>query len=107
MVAPGFLRNPKVRQWLGGVAPAWTVLDLDSYNALRIEEPSASDQTMRSNPISPRQISRDLRLPITRNAVILLRRAIETDGLKLTATGNLPRGIVAEMCEVRRPNSGD
>jgi|GEM_PF-6994078 len=30
MVAPGMLQNPSVRNWLGGVEPAWTLLDLDS-----------------------------------------------------------------------------
>ena len=26
MVAPGMLRNPAVRAWLGGLEPAWTLL---------------------------------------------------------------------------------
>jgi hypothetical protein len=42
MVAPGFLTNPEVLRWLDGIEPAWTVLDYDSYNALR-EGPSASN----------------------------------------------------------------
>jgi hypothetical protein len=37
---------------------------------------------------------------IARNAQILLRRAIETDGLKLTAMGNLSRAVVLEMCRI-------
>jgi hypothetical protein len=39
-VAEDFLRDPQVRQWLGGVEPAWTLLTLDSLRALR-QEPSA------------------------------------------------------------------
>jgi hypothetical protein len=34
---------------------------------------------------------------VTANALILLRRAAETGGLKLTATGNLSRAVVEEM----------
>jgi hypothetical protein len=26
MVAEDFLRDPQVRQWLGGIEPAWTLL---------------------------------------------------------------------------------
>ena len=37
---------------------------------------------------------------VTRNTLILLRRVIERDGLALTATGNLTRAAVAEMCEL-------
>jgi hypothetical protein len=35
MVAEDFLRDPQVRQWLGGAEPAWTLLTLDSLRALR------------------------------------------------------------------------
>jgi hypothetical protein len=35
MVAPGMLQNPAVRQWLGGIDPAWTLLDQASFDALR------------------------------------------------------------------------
>jgi len=36
---------------------------------------------------------------VVRTALTLLQRANETGGLKLTATGNLSRGVVAEMVE--------
>ena len=49
-----------------------------------------------SNPTSPNsEISGSA---VTANALILLQRAAETGGLKLTATGNLSRAVVAEMC---------
>ena len=35
MVAPGMLQNPSVKHWLGGVEPAWTLLDQASWAALR------------------------------------------------------------------------
>jgi hypothetical protein len=37
---------------------------------------------------------------VARNTLILLRQAIECDGLPLTATGNLSRAVVAEMCKL-------
>ena len=37
---------------------------------------------------------------MARNTVILLRQAIERGGLPLTATGNLSRAVVAEMCKL-------
>jgi hypothetical protein len=97
MVSPGFLANPEVRRWLNGVEPAWTVLDFDSFNGLR-HEPSASNRTIRLEPtLTTTELSGSA---ITRNALVLLRRAVETDGLKLTATGNLSRAVVDEMCEI-------
>jgi hypothetical protein len=87
--------NPEVLCWLNGVEPAWTMLEFDSYRALRME-PSASNRTIRLEPyLTQTDLSGSA---ITRNALLLLRRAIETDGLKLTATGNLSRPVVAEMC---------
>ena len=72
MIAPGFLHSPEVRQWLNGVEPAWTVLDHDSFNALR-NEPSASNHAIR---LEPALITTDLSgSAITRNALVLLRRA--------------------------------
>jgi hypothetical protein len=38
--------------------------------------------------------------PVARNTLILLRQVIERGGLPLTATGNLSRAAVAEMCEL-------
>ena len=98
MVAPGFLADPEVRRWLDGVEPAWAVLDFDSFNALRTEEPSASNRTIRlESGLTAADLSGSA---VTRTAMILLRRAVEIDGLKLTATGNLSRAVVAEMCEI-------
>jgi hypothetical protein len=97
MVAPGFLSDPEVRQWLNGLKPAWTMLDFDSFNALH-EEPSASNRTIR---LEPNLTAVDLTgSAVARTANILLQRASETGGLKLTATGNLSRGVVGQMIEV-------
>src|ERR1700738_3294503 len=94
MVAPGFLANPEVRRWLNGVEPAWTMLELNSLNALR-HEPSGSNHAIRLEPdLADAEISGSA---VTANALILLRRAVDTGGLKLTATGNLSRAVVEEM----------
>jgi hypothetical protein len=102
MVAPGFLQNPEVRRWLNGVEPAWTVLEFDSFNALH-DEPSASNPAIRlEHNLTATEISASA---VTANAVLLLRRAAETGGLKLTATGNLSRAVVDEMCgSIECPN---
>jgi hypothetical protein len=97
MVAPGLLENPEVRLWLNGVEPAWTLLDFDSFNALH-EEPSANNHAIRLEAnLSGAELSGSA---VTANALHLLRRAADTGGLKLTATGNLSRAVVEEMCEI-------
>jgi hypothetical protein len=73
------------------------MLEFGSYNALH-EEPSADNHAIR---LEPNLTAADLSgSAVTRNALILLRRAIETGGLKLTQTGNLSRAVVAEMFEI-------
>ena len=94
MVAPGLLQNPEVRRWLNGIEPAWTMLEFNSFNALH-DEPSASNHAIRLEPnLAEAEISGSA---IVANALTLLRRAADTDGLKLTATGNLSRAVVEEM----------
>jgi hypothetical protein len=96
MVAPGFLADPEVRRWLNGYEPAWTVLDFDSFNSLH-HEPSAMNEAVRLEPnLAETELSRSA---VARTAKMLLERASETGGLKLTATGNLSRGVVAEIIE--------
>jgi hypothetical protein len=97
MVAADFLQDPQVRRWLDGVEPAWTLLTFDTLRALR-QEPSASQAAIRiSNDLSADEIADSA---LARNTFILLRQAIERDGLSLTATGNLSRAVVAEMCKL-------
>ena len=97
MVAEDFLQDPQVREWLNGVEPAWTLLTFESLQALR-HEPSAAQTAIRiANDLSVGEIARS---PVARNTLILLRQAIERGGLPLTATGNLSRAVVAEMCKL-------
>src|SRR6202008_4039857 len=87
----------EVRRWLNGIEPAWTLLDFDSFSALH-DEPSASNRAIRLEPnLTATEISASA---VTANALFLLRRAAETGGLKLTATGNLSRAVVEDMCGI-------
>jgi len=97
MVAADFLQDPRVQGWLDGVEPAWTLLTFESLRALR-HEPSAVQTAIRiANDLSVGEIAGS---PVARNTLILLRQAIERVGLPLTATGNLSRAAVAEMCKL-------
>jgi hypothetical protein len=97
MVAADFLQDPRVQGWLDGVEPAWTLLTFESLLALR-HEPSAVQSAIQiANDLSVGEIAGS---PVARNTLILLRQAIERCGLPLTATGNLSRAVVAEMCKL-------
>jgi len=97
MVAADLLQDPRVRQWLDGVEPAWTLLTFNGLRALR-EEPSAGQTAIQiAIDLSADEIAGSA---VARNTLILLRQAMERDGLPLTATGNLSRAVVAEMCEL-------
>jgi hypothetical protein len=62
------------------------------------QEPSAVQTAIRiANDLSADEIAGS---PVARNTLILLRQATERDGLPLTATGNLSRAVVAEMCKL-------
>jgi hypothetical protein len=79
------------------VEPAWTLLTFDSLRALR-QEPSALQTAIRiANDLNADEIAGSA---VARNTFILLRQAIERGGLPLTATGNLSRAVVAEMCKL-------
>jgi len=97
MVAKDFLQDPQIRGWLDGIEPAWTLLTFESLRALR-HEPSAVQTAIRiANDVS---VGETAASPLARNTLILLRQAIECGGLPLTATGNLSRAVVAEMCKL-------
>jgi hypothetical protein len=97
MVAPGMLGNPAVRAWLGGLEPVWTLLDQQSFNALRHMPPSAPGGAIRlAADLSPEELRRS---PFASGTATLLRAGAQGDGLKLTATGNLSRAVVSEMID--------
>ena len=98
MVAPGFLANLEVRRYLNGVEPAWTMLDLASFNSLR-HEPSVANKAIRlERNLAEPALSRSA---VTKVARMLLGRAGDPGGgLKLTSTGNLSRAVVTEMVKI-------
>jgi hypothetical protein len=71
------------------------------------QEPLPSNEAIK---LEPNLTEKDLAgSAVTRTARILLRHAADTGGLKLTATGNLSRAVVAEMigvvewhCQIKR-----
>ena len=97
MVTLSILQDPSVKRWLGGIEPVWTLLNQFSFAALsRPPSPGAG----------PIRLASDLtyeeaqQSAIARNTLILLRSAAADRGLKMTATGNLSRDIVAKMCDI-------
>ena len=77
------------------------MLDFDSFNALH-DEPSASNHAIRLEPdLADAEISGSA---VTANTLLLLRRAAETGGLKLTATGNLSRVVAEESGMIQWPD---
>jgi hypothetical protein len=97
MVFHPVLENKAVQKWLGDIMPVWTLLDNESFFALQ-HPPSRDGAAI--------QLATDLNIeeinqsPIARNAIILLRAGATSPGLKLTATGNLSRKVVAELWDV-------
>ncbi|MGD0108988.1 MAG: hypothetical protein ABSC06_33895 [Rhodopila sp.] len=90
------LQNPAVRQWLGGIDPAWTLLDQASFDALR-HPPSPSTGAIRlASDLTENELQQSA---VARNALVLLRTAAVGPGLKMTATGNLARTVVAAMVD--------
>ena len=97
MELPGFLDDPVVRRWLGGVEPAWTLLTIDDMKALQ-QEPSRENRALSlAYDLTETEIATSA---VARNILIVLRRASEGDGLKLTQAGNLSRAAVTEMVEL-------
>jgi hypothetical protein len=95
MVAADFLQDQRVREWLNGVEPAWTLLSFESLLALR-QEPSTTNTAIR---IASDVVGADAS-PVVQNATLLLRTALERGGLPLTKAGNLTRSFVADMREL-------
>jgi hypothetical protein len=97
MELPGFLDSPEVRRWLGGVEPAWTLLTVDDMMALH-QRPSKENRALSiADDLTETEIATSA---VARNILIVLRRASEGDGLKLTQAGSLSRAAVTEMVEL-------
>jgi hypothetical protein len=86
-----------VQQWLDGIVPVWTMLDFASYVVLR-QEPLPGNEAIRL--VADLTEANLTGLAVARTARVMLQRATEDGGLRLTATGNLSRSVVAELIEV-------
>ena len=92
MIPP--LDKTDIARWLGGIVPAWTLLDSDSFAALH-RPPSMGRSAIRlATDLSAEEATRSVML---RNALVVLAAAAKPPGLKLTSTGNLSRHVVAAM----------
>ena len=91
--------NPGFKSWLDGVEPAWTLLDEASFAALHWPPTPTAGPIRLAVNLTDEEIQQSA---VARNAAILLRAAAAGPGLKMTATGNLSRGVVGEMCDLFR-----
>lgn len=97
MVTLAILQNPSVKHWLGGVEPVWTLLDETSFAALSRPPSSATGPIRLAPDLTEAETQQSA---IARNTLLLLRSAATDPGLKMTATGNLSRDVVARMCDL-------
>lgn len=97
MAEPAFLENPEVRRWLDGVVPAWTMLDFASYAVLRVEPLPGNEALRLIADLTETDLAGSA---VARTGRMMLQRAMDAGGLKLTATGNLSRTTVAAMIEI-------
>ena len=97
MVNLEMLDNPEVKAWLGGIEPAWTLLDRDSFVALHQPPMTPGSAVQLARDLTPGEMAQSA---VASNLAIFLRAATAAPGLKLTAAGNLSRSVVAEMIEL-------
>lgn len=88
--------DPAIRRWPGGIEPAWTMLDLDSFAALRLPLSPSFGPVRLAADLTPDEFGQS---PVARNGLVVLSAADGGAGLKLTATGNLSRAAVAELID--------
>ena len=96
LVNPGMLQSPSVLKWLGGIEPAWALLDFASFNALRHDPVTAGGPIRLANDLVREHVEQSA---VVRNTRILLEAALIGPGLKMTATGNLSRNVVAHFVD--------
>jgi hypothetical protein len=73
------------------------MLDFASFAVLRVEPLPANEALRLIADLTETDLAGSA---VARTAMIMLRRAVDAGGLKLTATGNLSRATVAEMIEI-------
>jgi len=68
VVAPDVLQDESVKLWLGGLEPAWTLLDCDSFTALRGSTSAARGPIQLATDLTQDKIQQSA---IAHNALIL------------------------------------
>jgi hypothetical protein len=96
MTVPGLPPDDAIKDWLGGLEPAWRLLDHAGLRALR-RQPSPAGPIRLATDLTPSEIRQSA---VTWNTLSLLSASAAKSGLKLTATGNLARSVVAEMMDL-------
>lgn len=90
-----FSAGPQIREWLGDIEPAWARLGPARLSAL-CGEPGRDPGVVRlASDLSEAEAAVS---ETATNVVKLVRCAAASGGLKLTATGNLARAVVIELC---------
>ena len=87
---------PVYDRWLNGVVPTWMSLGADGIDALRGMPPWEDGAMRLAFDLTDDEIAQS---PIVQNAFVLMRAAVEADGLELTARGNLTLQTVSAMRE--------
>ena len=90
------MEDPSITKWLGGIEPAWTLLDQASMAALRHPPSPVFGPIRLASDLTPEELQQS---SLARNAQVLLRAAAAGPGLKVTATGNLSRAVVKELSD--------
>ena len=90
------VQDPSIKAWLGGIEPAWTLLDPDSFAALQWPPMTPGSAIHLAGDLTADELAQSA---VASSLAILLRTATAAPGLKLTATGNLARSVVAEMID--------
>lgn len=82
------------REWLGGVEPAWTVLEPGLSEKLVGEPPSEGEALHLAVDLTADELAESV---LVQNALVLLAAVAKGDGLTLTARKNLTRSSVATI----------
>jgi hypothetical protein len=97
VVVLGILKDPSAKHWLGGIEPAWTLLDQVSFAAPSRPPSPVTGPIRRAADLTHEETQQPA---VARNTLVLLRSAAASPGLKITAAGNLSRHVVAKMCDL-------
>jgi len=97
VVTLAILQDPSAKHWLGGIEPVWTLLNETSFASLSRPPSPLTGPIRLATDLTYEEIQQSA---IARNTLVLLRSAAVGPGLKMTATRNLSREVVAKMIDL-------